>query len=87
MLCRFVGIYQCCGGTYCLRAEDLKMEAVCSSETFVSIYKVTKYYNPKDQHCHGRENIKSHEISLPVKLSSLYKCFTLNVVVWSVAKF
>jgi hypothetical protein len=39
-----------------------KMEAVCSSETLVSTYKSTRYYNPEDQqrHTHCRENRKSH---------------------------
>jgi hypothetical protein len=30
----------------------LKMEAACSSTTFVSAYKSTWHYNPEDQHQH-----------------------------------
>jgi hypothetical protein len=32
----------------CMNSELLKMEAVSSSETFVSGYKSTRHYNPKD---------------------------------------
>jgi hypothetical protein len=32
------------------RWSALKMEAICSSETLVSTYKSTQYYNPEDQH-------------------------------------
>jgi hypothetical protein len=40
---------------------QLKMEAVCSSETLVSTFKSTWHYNPEDQHrhLHRRENLRS----------------------------
>jgi hypothetical protein len=38
------------------------MEAVRTSQTFVSTYRFTRRYNPEDQHRHfqSRENLKSH---------------------------
>jgi hypothetical protein len=41
---------------------SLNIEAVCSSETFVSTYKFIRRYNPADQqrHLHRRENVESH---------------------------
>jgi hypothetical protein len=45
----------------------LKMEAVFSSETLVSIFKVTLHYKPEDQHQHPhrRENVKSRNAVKP----------------------
>jgi hypothetical protein len=39
-------------GLITLSEEDtaLKMEAVCSSRTLVSVYKSIQCYNPEDQH-------------------------------------
>jgi hypothetical protein len=56
-LCELVGKYQCFSGinlqvNTALQPTKprLKMEAVCSSETLVSICKFTQCYNPEDQH-------------------------------------
>jgi hypothetical protein len=35
-----------------------KMQAVCSSETLVSSYKLTSRYNPEDQHRHISDDIQ-----------------------------
>jgi hypothetical protein len=43
--------------------SGLKVEAVCSSKTFVSTYKITEFYDPEDQHRrHEHENLKYHII-------------------------
>jgi hypothetical protein len=52
------------------------MEAVYFSETLVSTYKSTRYYNPEDQHrhMHCRKHLRSHTddttwfMVFPVKL-------------------
>jgi hypothetical protein len=42
------------------------MEAVCSSETLISIYESTRRHNPEDQHqhLHRRENLESPTLKL-----------------------
>jgi hypothetical protein len=42
---------------------NLKIEAVCLSETLASTYKSTRRHSPEDQHrhLHRRENLKSHK--------------------------
>jgi hypothetical protein len=47
---------------WAVTTSELKMEAVCSTETLVTTYKSTRRHNPED--CHGRlrrlENLKSY---------------------------
>jgi hypothetical protein len=47
----------------------LMMEAVCSSETLVSMYQTTRRNIPEDSHSHFRhcENLKSHPVNLYVE--------------------
>jgi hypothetical protein len=48
-----VRIFQCFGRVryfHLHNSSALKMEAVCPSETLVSIYKSTWRYNPEDKH-------------------------------------
>lgn len=42
------------------KSSALKMEVVCTSETFVSACKFTRRYNPDDQYLHLRDNLKSY---------------------------
>jgi hypothetical protein len=46
------------------RAEMLKMETVCFSESLVSTYESTQHHNPEEQYRHPEhcENLKSHMI-------------------------
>jgi hypothetical protein len=48
----------------CRHLQAEVMEAVCSSETLASTYKLTRRYNPEDQrrHLHGRENLRSQKV-------------------------
>jgi hypothetical protein len=50
----------------CELVESLKMKAVCSSETLVTIYKSTWHHNPEDHHLHlhHHENLKFHKMFL-----------------------
>jgi hypothetical protein len=49
----------------------LKMEAVCSSETFVSTYKSTWHYKPEDQHrhLHHHKNLEFQILEMLVIIS------------------
>jgi hypothetical protein len=63
------GVYWRFGGQYRLHLHSitstLKMEAVCSCETFLSACKSTRHYNPGDQrrHLHHGENLKSRTVT------------------------
>jgi hypothetical protein len=48
-------------GIQALLSSALKIDAVCSSETLVSVYKFTRCYNPEEQHrhLHSRGNLRS----------------------------
>jgi hypothetical protein len=74
--CGPVGRYQCFGGTQCLYLQgwSFSPEALCSSETLVSIYKSTWRYNLEGRHRrHYRcENIESRTVCSSIVASPSY---------------
>jgi hypothetical protein len=54
----------------------LMMESSSTSETSVNFYQTTRRDNPEDSHLHTRrrENLKSHQHSLPSRKAKIHHC-------------
>jgi hypothetical protein len=55
----------------------VKVEAIRSSETKVTTYKITRRHNPEDhnRHLHRRENLKSQNVPLSYLIS--WRCLII----------
>jgi hypothetical protein len=70
--CELLGRYRRFGRT------AMKVKTVCSSTTFVSVYKSTRCCNPEEQqwHLHRCESVTSHSQSVTVKDQVSHPCKT-----------